>query len=267
MRKAISLVITLIIGFHLLTGCTQQQKPTSSETTSPTIAQKTSADKSEVISSIYKDLFIGEACKSGFIYIEPFSINRLSDSSEIKYSDYPDFIDFYALDKSNSVYKCTFDSLSDVYIPSIEEDSKYYWQGFSEPPQYVLRYKTDTQTGDSIVGISFFNHNVSQIDFSCNGTKRTYSEAEYDEALQTVKKAKEDRSIIQGALREATIEDTIVGAKQICLINITGTNIKILVSKYFYLGVESTSDVYVIDFIDDNEEVIKTYQKYNSVTY
>lgn len=267
MKKAIAIVMTLTIGLPLLTGCTQQQIPTSIETSSPTTTQKSNVDKSEVIASIYKDLYIGEALKSGFVYIEPFTIDRSSLNSEITFSNYPDSIEFYALDSSNSVYKCNFDSISDVYIPSIEEGSKYYGQGFSQPPQYALRYKTDAKIDSSIVGISLLNHKVSQIDFSCNGKKRTYSEAEYAEALQTIEKKKQDNLIFQSAFREATIEDTIVGAEQICLINIADTDIKVLLSKYFSLGFESTSDVYVIDFIDDNGEVIKTYRKTNSVTY
>ncbi len=139
-------------------------------------------------------------------------------------------------------------------------------RGF-EPNQYVLRYKLSNEVEGSLVGIAFFNHQVSQIDFNGYGEKRTYSKTEYDESLKQVEKGKEDKENIQGALREITIEDTIVGAEQICLIQISGVSLSILISKYLHVGVESTADVYVIDFIDDSGDVIQTYQKYNWVSY
>ncbi len=130
MRKTIALGLALLIGL-LLPGCARQGKPIESETSAPVATSDTdSIDNSQFTKLIYEDLYIGEACKSGFVYIEPFSVERTSDYGEVKYSNYPNSIDFYALNNSNVTYNCSFDLLSNVYIPSIEEDSKYYWQGF-----------------------------------------------------------------------------------------------------------------------------------------
>ncbi len=268
MRKAIALSLAILLGLSYLPGCARQGISIDSKTSTPsTKGQEVNIDISDVIKSIYEDLYIGEACKSGFVYIEPFSVERTSDYVEVSYNDYPDCIEFYALDQSNARLKSAFDSLSNIYIPTVEEDSKYYWQGFSEPNQYVLRYKTSSKVDDTFIGVTFFNNQVSQIDFSCTGKKRTYSEPEHNEAVKQVEKGKEDRENIQGALREITIKDTIVGAEQICLVEISDTSLKILLSKYLYVGVESTADVYVIDFIEEGGKVLQTYQKYNWVSY
>lgn len=51
------------------------------------------------------------------------------------------------------------------------------------------------------------------------------------------------------------------------LIKLEDTSYEILLSKYFYLGFESTADVYVIDFLDEAGNFIKTMEKTNSVAY
>ena len=282
MRKTITLGLAILLATAYLTGCeanredikedslVQQRSEVTPETVvTPQTAVKPVSDVEEksAVKSLYGDLYIGEACKSGFVYIEPFSIERTSNQGEIIYESYPDSIDFYSLENENYIYNSKFDSKSSVYIPTVEEDSKYFWKGFDSPKQYVLRYKASDKIKETSVGIALFNHQILKIDFGSKGEKRVYSESEYRNALEEVKKDNENKESFGGALREITIEDTIVGAKQICLLSIKGLNYKVLLSKYFSVGFESTVDVYVIDLINNEGKVIDTYKKYNNVAY
>ncbi|MHB8063570.1 MAG: hypothetical protein ACYDG2_13215 [Ruminiclostridium sp.] len=245
----------------------------SSKISKPTTTQKdtiivdSDTDKKSLVESLYKNFYIGEAYKSGFVYIEPFRIERTSQNKEMQFDNYPKSVEFYTIENKNNIYTAVFNSESSVYIPSIEEDSSYHWQGFSEPQQFVLRYKTSAKIDKTSIGIIFFNHKINNVNFGCNGKNRIYSKNEYIDALDEVKKGKENRSELEGSLREINIDDTIVGAKQLCLISIKGTNIKMLLSKYMHMGFENTADVYVVDFINDSGNVIQTYRKYNWVAY
>ncbi len=240
---------------------------TSAVSETPQGSEVLKSDDKTIADEIYNDFYIGEAFKSGFIYIEPFKIQRTSYYDGIKINDYPNIIEFYTIEKEN-VYNPVFYSESNIYIPSVEEESKYYWQGsFVEPEQSTLRYISSTQIKETLVGVTFFNHEVSDIDFSNSGKNRNYSKTEYSKALEEVKKGIEDKKNLEGTLREITIDDTIVGAKQICIISIKGTNLKMILSKYLFIGFESTADVYVIDLINPEGKTIKTFEKYNCAAY
>ncbi len=290
MRKSINIILLLLI--FILTSCSNNKNTeqgmnsiaqsttdtpyvtsepskisTPISTRKDTIIVDSDTENKSVIESLYKDFYIGEVCISGFVYIEPFRIERTSTNEDIKFDKYPDSIDFYTIENKNNIYKLIFDLESSIYIPTVEEDSKYYWQGFSEPNQYVLRYKSSAEIDKTSVGITLFNHKIDSINFSCKDKNRIYSEYEYISALDEVKKGKEDRNELEGCLREITIDDTIVGAKQICLISIKNTPTKILLSKYMHMGFENTADVYVVDFINNSGNVIQTYRKYNWIAY
>ena len=216
---------------------------------------------------LFNDFYIGESLKSGYVYIEPFKIQRTSYYEGVKIKDYPNQLKFYTIEKNN-VYYLTFDSVSKVYIPSVEEDSKYYWQGgLVEPEQSTLRYTYTTPRNDALVGITLFKHEVLDINYTDRGKPRIYSKSEYSKALEEVKQCNTDRDSMDGTLREKTIEDTIVGAKQICTIGIKNSNLKIKISKYLSIGIESTADVYVMDVINETGQIIKTYEKYNYSAY
>ncbi len=224
-------------------------------------------DEKSIVSALYNDFYIGESFKSGFIYIEPFKVERTSYYKEFKFDNHPNSTYFYTINGSNNAYNSVFDSESSVYIPSVEEDSQYYWQGDSEPNQFTLRYKSSNGINDTSVGVAFFNHKILKIDFTNKDKKRVYSKDEYNNALDEVKKGKEDKEDMGGALSEITLDNTIVGAQEICLINLEGINLKMLLSKYLYIGFENTADVYVIDFINTDGKVVDTFQKYNWSAY
>jgi len=215
---------------------------------------------------LYKSLYIGELNKSGFVYIEPFSVSRGCCTEEIDYENYPSSIEFYIIENDGNIYTAEFDSKSISYIPNVEEGSHFYWQGFAESEQFTLRYKSSVVTDKAIVGITLFNYGIENIDFSIRGNERVYSEGEYNNSLARVEEVNEINGTDEGFLREITLEDTIVGSKQICLISIKDNDIKILLSKYMAIGVESIANVYVIDFIKDGK-VIQTFEKYNGVAY
>ncbi|MFC1483166.1 hypothetical protein ACFL56_02785 [Candidatus Margulisiibacteriota bacterium] len=210
---------------------------------------------------IHKKIFIGEIYKSEYIYIEPFNKNRDIDNEPFEISEYSNNIKFYTIEKKQPVYNANYVDHVDFYIPEKETNSKYFVQSFSKPKQYTLKYKSDTAPGETLLGITIQGMEIANIDYSVNGQKRDYAKAEYKKALEQVqndgKIKEEDRT-----LRYITIEDTIIGAKKICLINIKDSDMKILVSKYNTHGFEYAAKVYVIDIIK-GKKVIKTLQKCN----
>jgi hypothetical protein len=212
-------------------------------------------------------MYIGEVFESGNAYIEPFKFDRYPFYEQISFDDYSDSICFYPIDGINDVYESIFSSESSVYIPSIE-DSQYFWQASAgESDQYTLRYLIDGEVKEPTIGIAFMNHELSSIDFSIMGDDRAYSDDEYNNAVAEIEKSTEERNEIDGTLSARTIEHSVIGAKQICLIKFEDASCEILLSKYFYLGFESTADVYVIDFLDKAGNVIKTLEKSNGVAY
>lgn len=261
-------LLTTISSLESTTESVKDLKPTQGEKPEISISNTSSSqsDESSEAKELYEDLYIGEAYISGFAYIEPFQVDRTSYYDGCNFRNYPEKITINTL-INDTFITADFDSESNVYVPSVEEDSKYYWQGFSEQEQTTLRYKFDAKIDEPIIGIAFFNHEVSGMDFSQNGKERNYSEIEYSKAIEEVEKCNQDRKDLGGTLREMTIEDTIVGAKQICSIRIKGTDMKILLSKYFSIGFESTADVYVADFINSKGEITSTFEKYNCSAY
>ena len=106
-----------------------------------------------------------------------------------------------------------------------------------------------------------FDYEIAQSVIFDKDKKRPYSQSEYKKALGMIEKDKEiDKS--DRTLDFITLDNTIVGAKKICLISVKNTQIEILISNYLTHGFEYVADVYVIDFIKDGK-VIRTYEKYN----
>jgi hypothetical protein len=278
-RFSNSLRILSIALCLLFLGCsTSKSGKTIDSSSLDTLSTKTStvevskleekSDEKSEADAIYNDFYIGEIYESGFAYIEQFEKDRTPFYGAFTYENYPDSIIFYTIDGSGYIYNSIYDSESNDYIPLIEEDAQYYTQGeFGESEQYTLRYKSSDDIKLPSIGIALFNYDVNNIDFSNMGKKRLYSESEYDRALVDVEQSLEDREKIEGTFRERTIDDSIIGAEQICTINFEDTKLKIVLSKYFFLGVESTADVYVIDFIDEEGNIIETVEKYNGVAY
>lgn len=222
----------------------------------------------ESIDLLYHDLFIGEIFQTGYVYIEPFSLNRTGVNEEHGYDACSEQISFYTIDGSSSVFESKFVSESNIYIPSIEEGSHYFWQGaYEEIEQYTLRYKSDDVMNKSFIGLTFMANEISSIDYSVMDEAREYTQEEYDTADDEVQTSINIWNEYKGSLRQRTIEDSIIGAKKICVIELKDINYKILLSKYFYIGIESTADVYVIDILDDDGNVIKTFEKNNVVAY
>ena len=87
------------------------------------ITEQNQESKILMADELFNDFYIGESLKSGYVYIEPFKIQRTSYYEGVKIKDYPNQLKFYTIEKNN-VYYLTFDSVSKVYIPSVEEDSK-----------------------------------------------------------------------------------------------------------------------------------------------
>jgi hypothetical protein len=223
-------------------------------------------DKDVSIESLYDNLYIGEVFESGYAYIEPFKYDRFPFYEPVDFQDYSDSISFYSIGSSNN-YKLMFDSESNSYIPS-KEESQYFWQASEgESDQYTLCYQTEDEVKEPSIGITFMNYEITNVDYTNQGDERIYSDEEYNDAVADLEKSNEERSELDGTLSERTLEDSIVGAKQICRIRLEDSNYEILLSKYFYLGFESTADVYVIDFLDAEGNVIQTMEKSNGVAY
>lgn len=222
--------------------------------------QTTSGNITE-IESIYKKLYIGEMYETGYIYIEPFSVERNIINKKINFDYYPKDILFYPFSGGNDSLLASFDSFFSTYVPGIEENSSYFLQAFSEPDQYGLRYKLSNKQNVSQIGVSLFDHEITKIVMSDENKKRSYSQNEYDKALSLIEKDKKiDKS--DRTLDYISLDNTIVGAQQICRISIKDTQYELLISKYLTHGFEYVAEVYVADFIQDGK-VIKTYEKYN----
>jgi hypothetical protein len=215
------------------------------------------------IENLYASLYIGEALHSGFIYIEPFGIDRDTEGKELKFIDHPDSIIFYPCHTSNQgvVYHAAFDSLFHAYVPDTEEESEYFSQPFSKPAQYGLRYKTGVPPKKSATGVVLFQPGISNIDHDVDGKKRPYSDTEYRTAQNEIKKDKEIKESDR-TLGYIGLENTIVGATQIMVIHFTETRLTLRISEYETHGFEYTAAVYVLDVLQDGT-VVKTLQKHN----
>ncbi|OPX43412.1 hypothetical protein CLHUN_27570 [Ruminiclostridium hungatei] len=234
----------------------------NSEKTKTAELKTASEDELAEIEAIYRSLYIGELFESGYIYLEPFSTKRDVFNEKINLDKYPLSIKFYSfLSGSDSCFAAQFDSIFSYYVPAREESSSYFLQAFSEPEQHGLRYKLQANTDESLVGITLSGYEISNNTISNQGRKRPYSPEEHKKALSLIEKDKEipgpDRT-----LDFISLENTIAGAEQICLLGIKDTPYEVLFSKYFAHTSEYTANVYVADFIKGGE-VAKTYEKYN----
>jgi len=220
--------------------------------------------KETSIATLYNNLYIGEIFKSGFAYIEPFNIDRGPFREDpITITDFPKVTKIYPVGKSASdSYDAVFNSTFYSYIPDTEEDSSYFFQGFSTPQQSGLQYKLNTNPNETALVIALFNQEIESIDYGVVG-KRPYSQVEYDKAVDEIKSSGNDPMYNSEIFSPKDLNDTIIGAKQLALFSFKNTNSKLLLSEYRTHGFEYASDVYVVDFIKDGK-VIQTYEKYNS---
>lgn len=243
-----------ITVFILLSGssCAYNSK-ISAPTTNVTAKNLSTAE------SLYQNLFIGESLISGFAYLEPFKADEWGNSDEAQFENHPDSINFFSIDNAGVVYQAKFNAMLNIYVPTIEETDKFFYHGSNEDAQRTLQYKINDPVKEYTMGIALFNYEIAKIDFSCKGYKRKYSDSEYKASALHVQQQLDDISAAGGGvLRDITIEDTIVGAKQICTINVKKSTVTMRLSEYMSIGFESFAHVYVVDFVDNNGNVIKT---------
>lgn len=223
--------------------------------------QDQTQDADAIAESLYKNLYIGEMLESGYIYIEPFNADRKTVNEAIVPADYPAAIKFYSVENGDSSFNASFDSSFDYYVPQQEENSIYFTQPFSQPKQYGLKYKLDEASDKAAIGLAVFDHEISGVDCSIAGNKRSCSQEEYDNAMKAVD---EDKKVPEGSrtLSNIGMDNTIVGAQLMCSVKIKDSNIDMILSKYFTHDTEYAAQVYVIDFVKDGK-VIKTYEKHN----
>jgi len=251
--KKRNLILLIIIVISISGGCGLEEK---------NIIANDSADEitNDVYDEFYKNLYIGEAFKSGFVYIEPFSIERGTYNKEIEFNDYFNVTKFYPLEKSD-FFDVTLDTQFKTYVPNDEDESRYFLQPFSQPDQYGLRYKTNEVIDKPLFGIVAFNHELTNRDLSVNGEKRPYSEGELNDALNEVKMDSEIKESDR-TLSYIDLDATIIGAQQICTFYIKDMKLEMMLSTYNTHGTEYAGTVYVVDIIKDGQ-VVKTYKKYN----
>lgn len=183
---------------------------------------KAASDNISEIESIYKKLYIGEMYESGYIYIEPFSVERNILNKKINFDYNPKDIKFYPFSGRNDCIPARFDSIFSTYVPESEENSSYFIQPFSEPDQFGLRYIQLNKQNYSQFGVSLLDHEITRIVMSGENKKRPYSKDEYDKALSLIEKDKEiDKS--DRTLDYISLDNTIIGAQQICRISIKDT--------------------------------------------
>lgn len=269
MKKVAVIALILLIGSAVFIGYrlthkkveVQEEQPAATTQQVNQTKGYTTEELKAIADSSFKNLYIGELFKIGYLYIEPFSSNRNTVNQETVIANYSNEIEFYPIEEDNIVYGALFDSKFNAYIPKTETESKYFNQPFSQPNQFGLKYKLDPNPQKSLMGIALFNHIIVKSDFTVKGQKRQSSEAELSEALKEIDKDKEvkpeDRT-----LQPITLDNTIAGAEQICLFTLGDIKMNMLLSKYNTHDFEYAADVYVIDFIKDGQ-IIQTYKKFN----
>lgn len=218
----------------------------------------------KLVDSIYNNTYIGEAFTSGSIYIEPFNVDRETWNDGSNLPKCPNDITFNSVESaSEQAINATFLGAFNTYVPHIEGDSHYFFQAFSEPDQIGFQYRTVTPPSNILLGITIFGYRPENLDFSQNGEPRPYSEQEYSDSIKLID---EDHSISMEdhqPLDYIDKQDTILGAKIMCSFLISGTDLRVQLSKYITHSTEYVSEVYVIDFYNGNQ-ILKSYQKMNS---
>ncbi len=257
MKKISSLLIMFFFIVLLGTACSPAPEAPVEDYEDVPVA----APDEEITMSIYNNVYLGEAFNSGYVYLEPFCLDRETYNEESYISGHPDTIRFVSLGEGNTVYTGTYDDKFGMYVPEKEQNSVYYSQEFSKPMQYGLRYKLQEIPSDSIMGLTVFDYAVENCDTGIKGKARTYSDEEYQEAQALLKKdheiAAENRT-----LDYITLDNTIAGAKQLCRISFRDNGIELLLSVYNTHDAEYAARVYVLDIIKDGA-IIRTFQKYN----
>lgn len=286
MKKAIAMIFAVLIIMLTATGCEARQnnnpggEPAVSDAPAVNIGENakeeqsaandahqdqaagnTEQDADVIAEALYKNLYIGETLESGYIYIEPFNADRKTVNEAVAPANYPDAIKFYSVENGDSSFSASFDSSFDYYVPQQEESSIYFTQSFSQPKQYGLKYKLDKAPDKAAIGLAVFEHEISGVDCSIAGNKRSCSQEEYDNAVKAVA---QDKAVPEGSRTLSNIEmdNTIVGAQLMCSVKIKDSNVDMILSKYFTHDTEYAAQVYVIDFVKDGK-VVKTYEKHN----
>ncbi len=224
------------------------------------------AEESEPLTaeSLYKNFYIGEVLSSGYIYIEPFAVDRKPGNKPIVFSGYPKQIKFYPFegDPQAKFYEASFDSVFKTNVPSIEEESRYFLEELSQLQQFGLRYKTKSPPQETKMGITFFGTELSKIDYQVNGEKRPYSNLEYQRIRSELLKDPDAVKVKVGTTQKVNMDDTMVAAEQILVGYFSDRRFSMRLSLYFTHTSKYAAKVYVLDILKDNQ-VIKTYEKHN----
>ncbi len=214
--------------------------------------------------SLYRNLYIGEVLSSGYIYIEPFAVDRKSGNKPITFSGYPKQIKFYPCEGDQQVkgYEASFDSVFKTYVPSIEEESRYFMEELSQPEEFGLRYKSNSAPKETEMGIAFFGAELFKIDYQVNGKKRPYSNLEYQRIKSELLKDPDAVKVKVGTTQKVNMDDTMIAAEQILVGYFSDQRFSMRLSLYFTHTSKYAAKVYVLDILKDNQ-VIKTYEKHN----
>lgn len=255
MKKSIGLLIALCC-ILICVGCgTVPQVPVEEDLQAPP------SESNAAAMEIYNSLYMGEAFPSGYVYLEPFCLDRETFNEESYISSHPDTIVFLGLEAENTAYTASYDDKFGLYVPEKEPDSTYFSQAFSAPVQYGLRYKLKELPGDTLQGVALFGWDITKIDCSVKGEPRPYSDKEYQEAQALVAKdqgvSAQDRT-----LDYITLDNTLTGAKKLCRIYLQDKETELLISEYNTHDAEYAAHVYVLDIIKDGKQ-IRSFEKYN----
>jgi len=213
------------------------------------------------IEELHQNIYIGEIFPSGSLYVEKITSEQLICGKPVEDKNRQSNIEFFVLNTAPKTVsaKAKFFTSYCGYLPKSEESSVYFSQPFSEPRLALLHYQSSAKPEKTSFLISIFHNQVQDIDQSLKGQKRPYSKEEYKKVQKELNNetGEEDR-----ILEKPTLENTIVGAKVICLIQLKNSNLQIRLSKYIRVGMEYVAQVYVTDYLINNK-IVKTYEKEN----
>ena len=182
MRK---LVVFMLVVF--LVGCVQTENTAVNESVDEKeVKAKQSINQEDLIDG----LFIGEAFSDGNVYIEKYSVDRNTYNEKTEIENSKMKIRFSSLDDDRS-FECEFMSEFESYVPDQQIESKYFYQGFSTPNQYGLKYShNELETG--FIGIAHMDYVFENFNDEIRGDKRPSSEIEIEEAQKLLD---EDKNI------------------------------------------------------------------------
>lgn len=185
-------------------------------------------------------LYIGEGFPSGDIYLQPLVNNGRKGNTELPMAGK------FASLVNGDMYDISYDSDFEVYVPDIESDSRFYYQPFSTPIHSGLKYKGDNIV-DTFLGVSYFYDEIT-VEAIALESKRVSTPREKENALERVKNdneiSEEDRT-----LDYITLEETIVGAINLCHIQPIDYDYSFKLSYYQTHSFEYVYEVYVLDVL------------------